>query len=243
MKARVHSIETYGTVDGPGIRYILFLQGCLLRCQFCHNPDTWKMGDGQEMSVEEIVADVKEYLPFFQSSNGGVTVSGGEPLIQINFLVELFKELKKIGVHTTIDTSAGCFSRSPAFMKSLDELLQYTDLILLDLKQIHSDKHKKLTGKPNEHILDFAKLLAEKEVPVWIRHVLIPGITDIDSDLHDLASFIDTLSNVEKVEVLPYHELGVYKWEALGLDYPLEDVSPPTEDRVKNAEKILALNN
>src|SRR5699024_4688935 len=157
--------------------------------------------------------------------------------------VELFKELKKIGVHTTIDTSAGCFSRSPAFMKSLDELLQYTDLILLDLKQIHSDKHKKLTGKPNEHILDFAKLLAEKEVPVWIRHVLIPGITDIDSDLHDLASFIDTLSNVEKVEVLPYHELGVYKWEALGLDYPLEDVSPPTEDRVKNAEKILALNN
>lgn len=242
MKGRIHSIETYGTVDGPGIRYILFMQGCLLRCQFCHNPDTWKMGDGQVMTVEEVVADIKEYLPFFQSSNGGVTISGGEPLLHTKFLVELFKELKKLGVHTAIDTSAGCFSRSPSFMESLDELLSLTDLVLLDLKQIDTVKHKKLTGKPNEHILDFANYLAQKEVPVWIRHVLIPGITDIDEDLHKLAEFIHTLPNVEKVEVLPYHELGVYKYDALGIEYPLKHVKPPTEDRVKNAEEILALN-
>ena len=241
MKGRIHSIETFGTVDGPGIRYIIFMQGCLLRCQFCHNPDTWKMGDGKEMTVEEIVADIKEYLPFFQSSNGGVTVSGGEPLIQINFLVELFKELKKLDIHTAIDTSAGCFTGSPSFMESLDELLPLTDLILLDIKQIDSDKHEKLTGKRNEHILEFANLLAEREVPVWIRHVLIPGITDIDEDLHRLADFIHTLPNVEKIEVLPYHELGVYKWETLGLEYPLAGVKPPTEDRVKNAERIINL--
>src|SRR5690625_4600139 len=242
MKGRIHSIETYGTVDGPGIRYILFMQGCLLRCQFCHNPDTWKMSDGKEMTVEEVVADIKEYLPFFQASGGGVTVSGGEPLIQTPFVAALFKELKKLGIHTAIDTSAGCFSKSPSFLKSVDELLAYTDLVLLDLKQINSAKHKKLTGKPNEHILDFANYLAQKEVPVWIRHVLIPGITDIDEDLHKLAEFIHTLPNVEKVEVLPYHELGVYKYDALGIEYPLKHVKPPTEDRVKNAEEILALN-
>lgn len=241
MKGRVHSVETYGTVDGPGIRYILFMQGCLLRCQFCHNPDTWKMGDGKMMTVEEIIADIKEYLPFFQASNGGVTVSGGEPLIQTKFLVELFKELKKLDIHTAIDTSAGCFSRSPSFMESLDELLSLTDLVLLDLKQIDTVKHKRLTGKPNEHILDFAQYLAKKEIPVWIRHVLIPGLTEIDDDLQRLAEFIHTLPNVEKVEVLPYHELGVYKYDALGLEYPLKGVKPPTEDRVKNAEKILSL--
>jgi len=241
MEARVHSIETYGTVDGPGIRYVLFMQGCLLRCQFCHNPDTWKMGDGKIMTVEEIVADVKEYLPFFQSSNGGVTVSGGEPLLHAKFLAELFKELKKLGVHTALDSSGGCFSRSPTFIESLDALLSYTDLVLLDLKQIDPAKHKKLTGVSNEHIFDFAHYLDEKQIPVWVRHVLIPGVTDIDADLHRLGHCIRTLTNVEKVDVLPYHELGVYKWKELGLEYPLEGVNPPTEERVKNAEKILAL--
>lgn len=241
MKGRIHSIETYGTVDGPGIRYILFMQGCLLRCQFCHNPDTWKMSDGKEMTVEEIVTDISDYLPFFQSSKGGVTVSGGEPLIQTKFLVDLFKELKQLNVHTAIDTSGACFTRSSSFLASLDELLSYTDLILLDLKQIHSDKHKKLTGKPNDHILDFAKYLAKKNIPVWIRHVLIPGITDLDDDLKKLAKFIHTLPNVEKIEVLPYHKLGVYKWKELGLEYPLEGIEPPTDERIKNAEKILSL--
>lgn len=242
MKARVHSVETYGTVDGPGIRYVLFMQGCLLRCQFCHNPDTWKMGEGNLMTVDEVVKDIESYLPFFKSSNGGVTISGGEPLLHTKFLVELFKRLKKLDVHTALDTSGGSFSRSPSFLESLDELLSLTDLVMLDLKQIHDDKHRALTSRSNQNILDFANYLAEKDVTVWIRHVLIPGITDIDEDLEELATFIRTLPNVEKVEVLPYHELGVYKWKELGLDYELEDVDPPTEERVKNAERILALN-
>lgn len=241
MKGRIHSVETFGTVDGPGIRYIVFMQGCLLRCMYCHNPDTWKIGDGKEVTVDELVQEIKEYLPFFQASGGGVTVSGGEPLIQIKFLIELFKALKKLGIHTTIDTSAGCYTKSPAFVEALEELLQYTDLILLDLKHMDADKHEKLTGKRNEHILEFAQILAERNVPVWIRHVLVPGVTDHDEDLQKLADFIHMLPNVEKVEVLPYHKLGVYKWEELGLEYPLEGVEPPTDDQVKNAERILSL--
>lgn len=239
MIGRIHSIETCGTVDGPGLRYIIFMQGCPLRCQFCHNPDTWKMNDGKKVTVEELVADIETYLPFFKTSGGGVTVSGGEPLLHVKFLVELFKELKKLGIHTAIDTSGGCYSKSPTFRKSLDELLSLTDLVLMDLKQIDSAKHKILTGLKNEHILDFAKYLSDQQVPVWIRHVLIPEVTDFDADLLKLSDFIQTLSNVERVEVLPYHQLGVYKWEELGYDYPLEGVEPPTEIRVKNAETIL----
>lgn len=239
MKGRIHSIETCGTVDGPGLRYVIFTQGCLLRCKFCHNPDTWKMGEGKEMSVQELVKDIKDYLPFFQATNGGVTVSGGEPLLQAEFLVELFTELKKLGVHTTIDSSAGCFSRSPRFMENLDKLLELTDLVLLDLKHIDSVEHKELTGMSNEHIIDMAKYLDQKNVPVWIRHVLVPGGSDNDEYLQRLSDFIATLNNVEKIDVLPYHKLGVYKWENLGLDYPLEGVEPPTEDRVQNAEDIL----
>ncbi|MFB1050284.1 pyruvate formate-lyase-activating protein [Paraliobacillus sp. JSM ZJ581] len=239
MKGRIHSIETCGTVDGPGLRYVIFTQGCLLRCKFCHNPDTWKMGEGKEMSVEDLVKDIKSYLPFFQSTNGGVTVSGGEPLLQAEFLVELFTELKKLGVHTTIDSSAGCFSRSPRFMENLDKLLEVTDLVLLDLKHIDPVEHKELTGVSNEHIIDMAKYLDQKNVPIWVRHVLVPGHSDNDIYLQRLSDFIATLDNVEKIEVLPYHKLGVYKWETLGLEYPLEGVEPPTEDRVKNAEDIL----
>ncbi|SHG91900.1 pyruvate formate-lyase-activating protein [Ornithinibacillus halophilus] len=240
LKGRIHSVETCGTVDGPGIRYILFMQGCLLRCQFCHNPDTWKMGDGKEVTVEEVLQDIESYVPFFKATGGGVTVSGGEPLLHTKFLVELFKELKKRGIHTTIDTSGGCFSKSPSFMKSLDQLLSLTDLVLLDIKQIDPAKHKSLTGMSNEHILEFASYLAKKNMPVWIRHVLVPGKSDFDKDLYKLVDFIKTLPNVEKVEVLPYHKLGVYKWEALGLEYPLHGVEAPTEERVKNAERILS---
>ena len=239
MKGRIHSIETCGTVDGPGLRYIIFMQGCLMRCQFCHNPDTWKMSDGKEVTVQELVDDIESYLPFFQTSGGGVTVSGGEPLIQTKFITELFKELKKLGVHTAIDTSGGCYSKSPSFRKSLDELLSLTDLVLMDLKQINPERHKTLTGLKNDHILDFAKYLSEKQIPIWVRHVLVPGITDFDEDLYKLADFIQTLSNVERIEVLPYHKLGVYKWEELGYDYPLQGIEPPTEDRVNNAIAIL----
>lgn len=239
MQGRIHSIETCGTVDGPGLRYVIFTQGCPLRCQFCHNPDTWKMSDGKTMTVEELVDDILDYLPFFQASGGGVTVSGGEPLLQCKFLVELFKELKKYGIHTTIDTSGGCFNTSPHYLEMLDDVLELTDLVMLDIKQIDPEKHKRLTGMTNDKILKFAEYLKEKNVPVWIRHVLVPERSDFDEDLHALRAFIDTLPNVEKIEVLPYHKLGVYKYEELGLDYPLEGIEPPTEDRVKNAEAIL----
>lgn len=239
VKGRIHSIESFGAVDGPGLRYVLFTQGCLLRCQYCHNPDTWKRTGGKEITVEEVMHDLQSYLPFFQASGGGITVSGGEPLLQIEFLTELFKECKKLGIHTTIDSSGGPFNRRPEFIEKLDELLQYTDLILLDLKHIDNEKHKFITGMSNEHILDFARYLSDKNIPIWVRHVLVPGLTDFDEDLTRLATFIKTLGNVKKIEVLPYHKLGVYKWESLGLEYKLKGVEPPTNDRVENAKKIL----
>lgn len=239
VTGRIHSVESFGAVDGPGLRYVVFTQGCLLRCQYCHNADTWKIGNGKEMTVQEIMDDVLSYLPFFEASGGGITVSGGEPLLQMDFLIELFKECKKHGIHTTIDSSGGPFNRRPNFMEKLDELLQYTDLILLDLKHIDSEKHKFITGMTNEHILDFAQYLSEKNIPIWIRHVLVPTLSDFDEDLLRLADFIKTLNNVEKIEVLPYHKLGVYKWESLGLEYKLKDVEPPSQERVENAKRIL----
>ncbi|WP_105978825.1 pyruvate formate-lyase-activating protein [Bacillus paralicheniformis] len=239
MDGNIHSIETFGTVDGPGIRYVVFTQGCLMRCQFCHNADTWEIGTGKQMTVSEIVQDVQQYLPFIQSSGGGITVSGGEPLLQLPFLIELFKACKSHGIHTALDSSGGCYSAAPAFQEQIKELIQYTDLVLLDLKHINRKKHINLTGMPNDHILDFARFLADHQAPVWIRHVLVPGISDIDDDLAALGTFIGTLGNVQKVEVLPYHKLGVYKWEALGLDYPLKGVEPPSAARAENAYRLL----
>ena len=243
LQTRIHSTESCGTVDGPGLRYVIFTQGCLLRCQFCHNPDTWAFGkgEGKEVSVAELMKDIKDYLPFLQASNGGVTVSGGEPLLHTEFIFELFTECKKLGIHTTIDTSGGCFTRKERFIESLDRLMEVTDLIMLDLKQINDRKHRILTSVSNKHILDFAHYLEEKQKTVWVRHVLIPGVTDQEEDLRQLADFIHSLSNVEKVEVLPYHRLGVYKWEELGLEYPLEVVPTPTDDKVKWAESILKI--
>lgn len=239
MIGNIHSIETFGTVDGPGIRYVIFTQGCLLRCQFCHNADTWEIGIGKKMSVSEIMEDLTSYLPFIEASGGGITVSGGEPLLQLPFLIELFKECKKLGIHTTIDSSGGCFSHAETFQKNLKELMNYTDLILLDLKHIDKKKHKKLTGMANDHILEFARFLSANGKPVWVRHVLVPTVTDDEEDLTKLGQFIGTLHNVEKVEVLPYHQLGVYKWEALGMEYPLKGIEPPTDEKVALAENLL----
>lgn len=243
LKTHIHSVESCGTLDGPGLRYVIFTQGCLLRCQYCHNPDTWKIGEGKEMSVAELMADIKDYIPFLKASGGGVTVSGGEPLLHIPFLIELFTECKKLGIHTTIDSSGGCFSRKPKFIEALDELMPLVDLVLLDLKHIDEEKHRALTKVSNKHILDFAHYLEEKEKPVWVRHVLVPGVTDKDEDLQRLGEFIRSLKNVKKVEVLPYHTLGVYKWEALGLDYELKGIEPPSEEAVNHAEKLLQLHN
>lgn len=239
IKGRIHSVESCGTVDGPGIRYVIFTQGCLLRCQYCHNADTWEIGKGKEVTAEEIMQDVMCYLPFIEASGGGITVSGGEPLLQLDFLIELFKKCKQAGIHTTIDSSGGCYSEEAEFQEKLDALMEYTDLILLDLKHIDPKKHRKLTGKTNEHILQFARYLSEKKKSIWIRHVLVPGITDDTEDLRNLSSFIQSLSNVQRVEVLPYHKLGVYKWEALGHRYPLAEIEPPVEEDIQKAKHIL----
>jgi pyruvate formate lyase activating enzyme len=239
MDGNIHSIETLGTVDGPGIRYVIFTQGCLLRCQFCHNPDTWSFGGGKSMSVREIMADLESYLPYIKASGGGITVTGGEPLLQLDFLIELFKACKKRGIHTAIDTSAGCYTTEETFQSKLVELLKVTDLVLLDLKHIDEKAHIELTGKSNKQVLQFARLLSDKQVTTWIRHVLIPGITDDEEQLHKLAEFIRTMKHVEKIEILPYHKLGVYKWETLGLDYQLGHVEPPSEESVQRARDIL----
>ncbi|WP_280770908.1 pyruvate formate-lyase-activating protein [Salipaludibacillus daqingensis] len=239
MEGRIHSVETSGMVDGPGIRYVIFTQGCLLRCQYCHNPDSWDLGGGEMRSVASLIEDIKKYTPYMKHSNGGVTVSGGEPLLQLDFLIELFKECKKIGIHTTIDSSGGCYSNSESFQEKFTELLANTNLFLVDLKHIDDDKHRKLTGVSNTHILEFAKKLSDENVPVWIRHVLVPGISDDENDLTNLSTFISTLNNVEKVEILPYHKMGIYKWNELGITYPLEGVESPTEAQVDRAKKLL----
>lgn len=233
MIGRIHSVETGGTVDGPGIRYIVFTQGCPLRCKFCHNPDTWDKNGGKEIDVEELMEDILKYKAYFQFSKGGVTISGGEPLLQPQFVYELLKRCKEEGIHTAIDTSGSVI---PA---NLDDILLVTDLVLLDIKQIKPEKHKDLTGLDNSHTLKLAKRLSEKNIPVWIRHVLVPGITDIEEDLKELGMYLAALTNVEKVEVLPYHKMGEYKWQALGLNNQLTDVIPPSSERVQQAYEWL----
>lgn len=235
----IHSIESFGSVDGPGIRYIYFLHGCPLRCKFCHNPDTWANAKAtMELTPQEALDKALRYKSYW-GEDGGITVSGGEPLLQIDFLIELFKLAKEEGVNTCIDTSGGNFTRSEPFFSKFNELMKYTDLLLVDIKHINSAEHKELTGKPNENILDMAKYLSDINKPVWIRHVLVPEISDKDEYLIELNNFIETLGNVKKVEVLPYHTLGIFKWEELNLEYPLEGVNPPSQDRVDNANKLL----
>lgn len=235
----IHSIESFGSVDGPGIRYIYFLHGCPLRCKFCHNPDTWANAKAtMELTPQEALDKALRYKSYW-GEDGGITVSGGEPLLQIDFLIELFKLAKEEGVNTCIDTSGGNFTRSEPFFSKFNELMKYTDLLLVDIKHINSAEHKELTGKPNENILDMAKYLSDINKPVWIRHVLVPEISDKDEYLIELNNFIETLGNVKKVEVLPYHTLGIFKWEELNLEYHLEGVNPPSQDRVDNANKLL----
>ncbi|MDF2699108.1 MAG: pflA [Haloplasmataceae bacterium] len=239
IKAKVHSVETFGTVDGPGIRYVLFLRGCPLRCKYCHNPDTWTFDSNDLRSVDEIVSDVKKYFLFIKKG-GGVTVSGGEPLMQIDFLIEFFKELKKYDIHTCIDTT-GIIYNDEGINDKIEELMKYTDLVLLDIKHIDNEKHKRLTGLPNKSVLSFAKYLSDKQIPVWIRHVLVPGITTDEYDLLKLKQFLNTLKNVEKVEVIPYHTMGTYKYDKLGIEYSLKDVKPPTKEQIQLAKNILTI--
>lgn len=234
----VHSTESFGSVDGPGIRFISFMQGCRLRCEFCHNPDTWKLGGGTPYTPQELFQEAYQYRSFW-GGKGGVTVSGGEPLLQVDFLIEYFRLCKAHGVHTTIDTCGGPFSREEPFFSKFETLMEYTDLILFDIKHIDPEGHRRLTGASNQNIMDMSRYLSDAGIPVWIRHVLVPTRTDYDEYLIRLGDYIASLDNVLKVEVLPYHTMGVYKYESLGIRYPLAGVEPPSQDRVENAKRLL----
>ena len=238
MLGKIHSIETFGSVDGPGVRFIIFLQGCAMRCRYCHNADTWATATDNLQSADALLDRAERYRSYW-GRDGGITVSGGEPLLQIDFLLELFRKAKERGINTCIDTSGQPFTRREPFFSKFCELLTHTDLFLVDIKHIDSEMHKQLTGQKNDNILDMFRFLSEQKMPVWIRHVLVPDITDNDDFLRSTRAFIETLDNVEKIEVLPYHSLGAYKWKELGLTYTLDGVLPPNKERIANAEKIL----
>lgn len=231
----IHSIESCGTVDGPGIRFVVFFQGCPMRCAYCHNPDTWDFNVNQKMSVGEILKKydgVKEFL-----KNGGLTATGGEPLAQIDFLIELFKSAKLKNIHTTLDTSGITFNKENT--QKFDELMQYTDLVMLDIKHIDPTSHHKLTGQSNYNILEFAKYLSNKKIPVWIRHVVVPNITYIKSHLAKLGEFLSTLDNIQALDVLPYHDMAVAKYENLRKEYPLKGIPPLTKEQALDARNTI----
>lgn len=241
MEGKIHSFFAGGTVDGPGIRFVIFLKGCPLRCLYCHNPDTWTQDNSIIQTEDEVIAQALKYRGYF-ANGGGVTVTGGEPLLQIDFLIELFKKLKKNNIHTALDTSGIIFDENnEALMNKFNELIKYTDLVLLDIKHIDENEHIKLTGKSNKNILSFAKYLSNNNVHMWIRHVLVPGITLNDEYLIKTKEFIDTLNNVDKIEVLPYHTMGIVKYENLGIDYKLKDTRVPTKEEVRHAKYLLGV--
>lgn len=235
IKGKIHSIETCGTVDGPGIRFVIFTQGCPMRCLYCHNPDSQNMNKGEEMTPSQIL---EKYEGVKEFCKGGLTVTGGEPLVQTEFVTELFKQATEQGIHTALDTSGVLFNR--ACKENIDELLKYTDLVLLDIKHINNDEHKKLTGHSNKNILDFALYLSEIGKPVWIRHVVVPGITFNETYLSELGVFLAKLKNIKALDVLPYHNMAIPKYEALGIPYPLKDTPPLSKaDAIKARDIIL----
>lgn len=231
---KIHSIETCGTVDGPGIRFVVFMQGCPMRCQYCHNPDTWRYDTNNLMSVGDIL---KQFEGVKEFCKGGITVTGGEPLVQIDFVIELFKKAQEKDIHTALDTSGILFNRENT--EKIDELLKYTDLVMLDIKHIDDEEHKKLTGHSNKNIIDFAKYLSEKNIPTWIRHVVVSGITDKKEALVRLGEFISTLKNIKALDVLPYHSMAISKYNDLGIDYPLKDIDSLTKEKALEARDII----
>lgn len=238
MNGFIHSTESFGTVDGPGVRFVVFMQGCPMRCKYCHNPDTWKMNAGSLRSAQSLIAEYERNSAFYQK--GGLTVTGGEALMQIDFLLELFTLAKQRGIHTCLDTSGITYhSGQSSYNDKLDALMKVTDLVMLDIKHIDPDAHKDLTAHDNAGILAFARYLAEKEVPVWIRHVVVPGITDDPGALARLGAFLGSLSNVKALDVLPYHIMGVTKYQELDMPYPLEGVPPATKQQAMEAKKVI----
>ena len=238
MEGFIHSTESFGTVDGPGVRFVIFLQGCPMRCQYCHNPDTWELRTGNVRSAQSLIKDYQRNAAYYTS--GGITVTGGEALLQIDFLLELFTLAKEQGIHTCLDTSGITYREEESpYRQKLDALMELTDLVLLDIKHMDSAGHQALTGHDNSHVLAFARYLAKKNIPVWIRHVVVPGITDDPKQLTQLGQFIGTLPNVKALDVLPYHVMGVSKYRELGIPYPLEGVEPATREQAKEARRII----
>ena len=235
IKGNIHSIESCGTVDGPGIRFVIFMQGCPMRCQYCHNPDSWTTNANKLMTVDEIMQKYDGVKEFVQS--GGITVTGGEPLLQINFVTELFKAAKSKNIHTALDTSGITFN--PQNTETIDELLKYTDLVLLDIKHINNEEHKKLTGCSNQNILKFAQYLSEKGIPMWIRHVVVKDITLNEEYLTELGKFIKTLKTVKALDVLPYHDMAIPKYEALNINYQLKNTQPTTKQQAIWARDVI----
>ena len=231
MQGYIHSLESFGAVDGPGVRFVVFFQGCPMRCTYCHNPDTWEFGEGTQMDTDEIIEKFERNIGFY--SSGGVTATGGEPMMQIEFLTELFGKLHDMEVHTCLDTSGIIFDKTNT--EKVDKLLQVTDLVMLDIKHIDDEEHKKLTGLSNKNILEFAKYIDSKNVSMWIRHVVVPGLTDTEEENTKLAEFVAQLNNVQKIEALPYHSLAKPKYENLGMEYPMGDTPNCTKE---NAARV-----
>lgn len=234
LLGNIHSIETCGTVDGPGIRFVIFMQGCPMRCLYCHNPDTWNLNKNKQYSIDELI---EKYIGVKEFVKGGITVTGGEPLLQIEFITELLKKAKDLRIHTAIDTSGITFT--PDKTEKFDELIKYTDLVLLDIKHIDNYKHIKLTGHQNKNILNFAKYLSDNNIPMWIRHVVVPSITNNDTDLKALGEFIKTLKTVKALDVLPYHDMARDKYKELGIDYPLKETQPLSKEEAIRARNII----
>lgn len=238
MKGRIHSLESFGTVDGPGVRFVVFAQGCPMRCAYCHNPDTWPTNGGTMMEPAEIIEQFERNRGFYR--DGGITVTGGEPLMQIDFLIDLFTLAKEKNIHTCIDTSGITFHRdNTGLLKKFDRLMELTSLVMLDIKHIDPDKHKELTAQPNNDILDFCKYLDEKGMDMWIRHVVVPGITDDDKYLERLGYFIGQFKNLKALDVLPYHTMGEKKYESLGLSYKLHGVPAMDKNAVVDKKKVI----
>ena len=238
MQGRIHSLESFGTVDGPGVRFVVFVQGCPMRCAYCHNPDTWAMTGGTMMEPAEIIEQYEKNKGFYRG--GGITVTGGEPLMQVDFLIDLFTLAKAKDIHTCIDSSGIAFNPGSAqFMEKLDRLMTLTDLVMLDIKHIDPEKHKELTAQPNQRILEFAAYLNEKQVDMWIRHVVVPGITDDDKYLDTLGYFIGQFTNLKALDILPYHTMGEVKYAKLGMEYKLKGVPAMEKEKALEKKKVV----
>lgn len=235
---KVFQLESFGSVDGPGVRFVIFFAGCPLRCKYCHNPDSWNLNDGKDYTAEELLKEAESCRSYW-GSKGGITVSGGEPLFQLDFLLELFTKAKERGINTCIDTSGAPFTKSGEWFEKFKKLMDVTDILLMDIKHIDEEEHVKLTGRTGTNIREMFAYLDEIKKPIWIRHVLVPGITDKEEYLVKTRDFIRTLSNVQRVEILPYHGLGAVKYKDLGIEYALKDLESPTAESVKKAKEIL----